>query len=165
MRVYFNCYIWGEGYSMKYMEYPDGPLEEFGIKSGKMPDWERKVLTGTGALMFYGNIAGQHFGCVRMIESGKFDENGRNCYYNIAFSESTDEEGMVPLIMGYARDHYHEFCQDVISALAYKGGDYQVKQDALTAMYTHAEEAGVCPDCREGAGFLLPESSAEYFFT
>ena len=70
---------------MKYMEYPDGPLEEFGIKSGKMPDWERKVLTGTGALMFYGNIAGQHFGCVRMIESGKFDENGRNCYYNIAF--------------------------------------------------------------------------------
>lgn len=164
MIVYFNCYVWGEGYSMKYMEYPNGTLDEFSIRSGKMPDWERKVLTSTGSYMFYGNISGQQFGCVRMIESGKFDENGRGCYYNIAFSEGANGEGLVPLIMGYAKEHYQDFCKDVLDFLYYKGADYLVRQDAFMSMCEHAKRAAVCLNYTNGSGFLWPESSEDYFF-
>lgn len=165
MRVYLNSYIWGEGYTMKCFEAPDGPLEEFSIGSNRMPECERKIFTNTGAHLFLGIIESIPFGCARMLETGQTEENGRKCYNNIAFEGNSSEIDMVWAILFYARYHYRDFTGEINQMVYYQELDYSVDRGIFTKLLEKCQGMFQKEACLARRGFLVPEGTVEYFFS
>lgn len=162
MIVYLNCYVLGEGYFMKYFDSTGGRLEGFSIKSGRMPKWEQRIFTSTGAYLFWGILENTGFGCVRQIETGRKDENGRECYHNIAFEGDGEEKGKISAIMAYAKEHYSKFVKDVNQWICYENTDYLAAPEKFEDMLEKWSSGS--GQYKEAAPpFLVPEGSVEYF--
>ena len=150
---------------MKRFETPDGALEEFSIGSNRMPEWERRIFTNTGARLFLGRVEGTSFGCVRMLETGKTDETGRKCYNNIAFEGSSSEKEDIWAMMTYARYHYHAFAYAVNQIIYYKDADYNIDYEKFAELKKKSKTAFADKILDYNSGFLVLESSEDYFFT
>ena len=150
---------------MKLFKAPDGLLEEFRISSNRMPEWERRVFTTTGARLFLGTVDGVTFGCVRMLETGKTEEGGRKCYNNIAFEGTSEEAVLVRALLYYARYHYRDFERNINQMIQYEGVDYYIDYGVFArlcekckAFLAESKSPGI-------GGFLVPEISADNFFS
>ena len=162
MIVYLNCYVFGEGYTMKYFDSTGGKLEDFSIKSGKMPEWEQRIFTSTGAYLFWGILENTGFGCVRQIETGRRDENGRVCYHNIAFEGMEEEKEKISAILAYAKEHYSKFVKDINQWICYENTAYLASSEMFEDML-EKWSGGFGNLGKVNPPFLAPEGSAEYF--
>lgn len=147
---------------MKCFDSQKEIVEAFTIGSGRMPEWERKIFTGSGTKLFCGASGGRQFGCVKNMETGRRDENGRSCYHNIGFEAGEDggQALAVRKILCYARKHYESFVAEMNRIVVSHDGDYRIQMDQFRRLRKKWEET---EPAAEEKLWLVPESSVEYF--
>lgn len=161
MLLYLNCYVLGEGYTLKRTDFPD--LQELAIiRRRDMPDGEAAIFSGAAAPhLFLGTVENRRFGCVRDIETALKDENGRRCFIHIALEAETQETELVDAVLMFAlrcRGRFVSLCNRMVTDCS---GDYHLDAEAFRAMLEEAqkESAETAP-----AGILIPQTSVDDFF-
>jgi len=163
MKVYFNCYTIGEGYTLKEGSWPDAPeLRE--ISRRQLPEAEREIFTGPGAPhLFLGSLEGGRFGCVRNIETELRDENGRRCFLHLAWEGQGADASLVNALTRYACDYRGSFVKLCNESITYSGSDYLLRREGFQRLVQAAQAV-------EGEGgepyyeLLIPETSTDLFF-
>jgi len=172
MIIYLNSYVPGEGYSIKYFDSQKQGDDGFCDGKGQMLEWERKIFTRTGARLFWGIYQGAAFGCVRQLETGRHDENGRLYFHNIAFHEDVkngqDQDLATWRIALYAIRHYDEFVRQVDAMVFCRDGDFLVDMEMLGKAWGRWGKAGQETARKDlGSGnrkaWLVPEGTRAYF--
>ena len=109
MKLCLNCYVIGEGYTLKCGDWPDRPeLKE--IRRRELPESESAVFTGVSAPhLFLGTVEGRRFGCVRNLETDLKDENGRRCFIHMAVEGEGEEAAAVGALLTFALKNRRRF--------------------------------------------------------
>lgn len=161
MFLYLNCYVIGEGYTLKRTDFPE--FQELAmIRRRDMPDCESAIFTGAAApYLFLGTVENRRFGCVRDVETVLKDENGRRCFIHIALEAEKQEANLVDAVLLFAlryRDYFIRLCNRMVID---QSGDYHLDAEAFCAMMEEAKSrfTDAAP-----AGVLIPQTSADDFF-
>lgn len=167
MKLYLNCYVVGEGYTLKRAIWPNAPqLEE--ISRQQLPELERNIFSGPDAPhLFLGDINNFRFGCVRNLETGMTDENGRRCFLHIAFESSGEDAAfgedaaLIDHLLMFALDCRSRFTSLCTKLVAYRDGDYQLVPKGVSELLDIVQSQPTKPG---PSGILVPENLPESFF-
>lgn len=157
MKIYINCYVWGDGYTTKCFE-PE--TRKAAVGSHTMGVQERTLFIRSNARLLLASVGTGHFGFVRKIDARTTDENGRKCMINFALSGTGDE---VDAIIEMAVERYREFEEKVRDMVYYEGAEFQLdweKFQMLSGMAGKRKQSGVSP---KPVLLLLAEPSLDYF--
>lgn len=161
MFLYLNCYVIGEGYTLKRTDFPE--FQELTmIRRRDMLDCESAIFTGAAApYLFLGTVENRRFGCVRDIETALKDENGRRCFIHVALEAEKQEADLVDAVLLFAlryRDRFIRLCNRIVIN---QSGDYLLDTEAFCTMMEAAKKefTDAVP-----AGILIPQTSADDFF-
>lgn len=120
MKLFLNCYVWGEGYITKCFDITSHAMTE---GSQTMDAEEKTLFLKSNAKLLLAHVAKGHFGFVRGIESGKKDEQNRECRINIALESSGNE---IDEIFFLAKEEVEKFSNLVRELVIYKGAEFDV---------------------------------------
>lgn len=164
MKLCLNCYVIGEGYTLKCGDWPDRPeLKE--IRRRELPESEAAVFTGVSAPhLFLGTVEGRRFGCVRNLETDLKDENGRRCFIHMAVEGEGEEAAAVGALLTFALKNRRRFAGFCSRMITYSSGDYQLDQEGFKNLMTAAKRAADLKTDGMPSGILVPETTAEDFF-
>lgn len=164
MRIYIKGYRFGDGdlgYISKSIDFPGGELRE--INFGAMPKKEAELWDRTGAIIFLGRPDRAVFGMVRNIETAYKEDNGRECFFNIAFEEDDDGETVRSLIW-YAYKHKTSFDAFINNIVLYKENDFLLHKPNMEQLIKTAMEEAVLPEkTAKRIELLVPEISVGGF--
>lgn len=161
MKLYLNCYVVGEGYTLKRAAWPDTPqLEE--ISRQQFPGLECNIFTGPDAPhLFLGTVDGLRFGCVRNLKTDMKDENGRRCFFHFALEADEDETKLVDSILMFALASRSRFAEMCVKTVEYIAGDYCLVPENFAGLL---DAAKIYSSVAAPSGVLVPENLPEGFF-
>lgn len=157
MRIYINCYVWGDGYTTKCYK-PE--TRKAAVGSQTMSEQERALFIRSNARLLLASVGTGHFGFVRKIDARATDENGRKCMINFALSGTGDE---IDAIIEMAAEHYWEFEQKVRDMIYYEGAEFQLdweKFHMLSGMAGKRKRNGAS---QKPVMLIQAEPSLDYF--
>lgn len=163
MTIYINCYVIGEGYTLKRVCWPGTAAPEE-IRRRDMPPMESRIFTSTGAHLFWADMENCRFGCVRNLKASLKDENGRECFIHAAFEAPEADRGLVDSLLLYALDHRWCFEAAFDRLIVYQGADFLFDSDRFAALVDRASAYARLHGGEIPASTLVYENTAAAFF-
>lgn len=167
MILYLNCYVVGQGYTLKKAEMP-GPSQKLvaqAISPSELPQKERELFLGNNApLLFLGDGDAGRFCVVRNIPTPMKDENSREYFLNLAFSAVGEEAGLVDVLAQFAfckRRRFQLLCESMIE---YRERDHILNVGGFSRLVKLAQSDAKANGIPAGKGPLVTENAPEAFF-